>query len=319
MTDYQQQVIDGSMLGDGCIKETKTSANFTKSQSSTDKEGKPKLDYVIWHAGVLEPHTRSIRPYKSYRFKKWHFGHVLTTHVNPTWMDLAHRWYLHKDGAPVLRKNKRIKVVPNDIRLTPVSLCIWFMDDGSNELDARRIKIATDGFTTEEVSFLTERLRTDLQIDSLWRLNKKGHPQIFIKSESYQGFIETIKPHVCWNAMAYKLNYRDRQYTPRGESHWGSKLTEQDAKDIISLRKDGWLVADLSNRFGVSETSISLITRGLEWSHLGGNMDHIKKPRISKQTKSTVRDMQRRGYTQKDIATKIGINQASVSRILKNS
>ena len=60
-----------------------------------------------------------------------------------------------------------------------------------------------------------------------------------------------------------------------GEENPGSKLTEQDVLGIWELRRKGFIMKDIADKYDVSLSNISLIIRGKTWQHLkvGGAND----------------------------------------------
>lgn len=68
------------------------------------------------------------------------------------------------------------KVVPSDIQdllVDPISLAVWYLDDGSKRGDCEACRLATQGLTLEEKMALVEWLRanfgTEAKID-VWSL-----------------------------------------------------------------------------------------------------------------------------------------------------
>lgn len=53
-----------------------------------------------------------------------------------------------------------------------------------------------------------------------------------------------------------------------GESNARSKITEDDVRLIRHLREEGKTLAWIGNRLGLSEASISLISRRKSWTHV---------------------------------------------------
>ncbi len=66
-------------------------------------------------------------------------------------------------------------------------------------------------------------------------------------------------------------NYRDRDahgHTARGEHGGQAKLTEEQAKEALALRRAGVGLRVIGERFGVSESCIHLLSKGRNWKHL---------------------------------------------------
>ena len=214
---------------------------------------------------------------------------------------------------------ERRKIVPTDIKLTPLALCLWHMDDGSNNQTDANIELNTQSFTVDEVEFLIERLKKDLGIDSHKKTGgKEGQYKIYIGRGSYFDFIEMIKPHVEWDCFRYKIDTSGYNKQPhRGETHSGSILTENNVREIFRLRDEGMLQKDIAEKMGVS--NISAVLSGEQWSHLGLSRPKIKKPRLSKEVKQQITDLQTQGCSQNQIVERLNINQSTVSRVLRGA
>lgn len=108
-----------------------------------------------------------------------------------------------KDG------NKNIKIVPEDsiIRLTPVSLAYWIMDDGSFNKSKGYLILCTDSYCKEDVLYLISILKTKFNISSalfMIKNNKKIYYRIRINKSSMPSLIELVKPYFI-SSMLYKL------------------------------------------------------------------------------------------------------------------
>ena len=320
-TEKQQQIIDGSLLGDASIWTNYTSVNkkFTKGQSKSDWVGEDKESYMDWHMKMFYPFSSSVKPssFIGVGGKTYH-KYTFTTHMDEVWEKVDVKWY-RKDLIDDLRYT-RTKIVPTDIKLTPLALCVWHMDDGSNNQTDANIELNTQSFTVEEVEFLIERLKQDLGIDSHKKTGgkKEGQYKIYVGRGSYFDFIEMIKPHVEWDCFKYKLDTSGYTKQPhRGELHSGSILTELDVREIFTCRNNGMKQKDIAKKMGVS--NISAILSGEQWSHLGLSMPKVKKPRLSKEVKQQIADLQTQGCSQNQIAERLNINQSTVSRVLRGA
>lgn len=330
LTNFQMEIVNGSLLGDASISGVRNKNwnwKFTKGQSVSDHIGCDKQTYMNWHMKQLTPYSTklskrsvfvkivntpngisneiSLEPYEKYEF---------TTHCHPCWTKLAKKWYLWENDKPVIKNGRTIKIVPNDLVLTPLTLCVWFMDDGSLDTKNGNATLCTHGFTWEECEFLVKRLNIDLGIVSWVRNESRGYPIIFIGVESFKSVVDLIKPYVAWDCFQYKLDSNYQKIHQSGEYHSQSKITEKDAKSIIGLRKAGISVKDIAKKFNLTSGAISQITSGARWSHLNETCDIKKKPRVTKEQKQKIINLCH--LEQKDIANLVGVNQSTVSRIL---
>jgi hypothetical protein len=105
----------------------------------------------------------------------------------------------------------RRKIVPGDIDtvLTPLSLAVWFMDDGG--ADYAGLDLQTHSFGLEEVEHLVVTLAARFGIRATTRANK-GRWIIYIPASSVGSLRSLIEPHVL-PELRYKLVPR-RERTP---------------------------------------------------------------------------------------------------------
>jgi len=105
-------------------------------------------------------------------------------------------------------ENKLVKTIPYEIEkyLTPLSLAIWFMDDGSNL--GKGAKIVTNCFTYKELQFLCEIIfkKYNLIVTLQSGGKNKGY-SLYINSKSMPLFSKIVKPY-----MLPSLNYKLGDY-----------------------------------------------------------------------------------------------------------
>lgn len=142
LNDEMLQIIDGSMLGDGCLYLHKhcTNALFayaSKSYQHVEYVTKPFMEYS-YNEGIKEVVVHDLRTNKDYK------RYTFRTVVSETLTDQYNRWY--KNG---------VKHIPDDLVLTPLTCLIWYIGDGclsgSNKTTSQEIKFATDCFEKDEL------------------------------------------------------------------------------------------------------------------------------------------------------------------------
>lgn len=324
----QTEIINGSLLGDGMIWTNFVDPlmRFQTSQSKFDKEKQDKKQYIMWFVSELLELGCSVR-FKSKKGTgvcntgKIYHKYSFATKGCKFWRDVEKEWYLRDSNGNYIKdhKNWRIKIVPRRIRLTPLSLCVWHMDDGyANPIDAN-IELNTQGFSEEDIEFLIERLDVDLGIKAS-KKDDQGKFKIFIGTKHYFSFIEIIRPHVQWDCFKYKLDVDTYCKIPQvGENHSQSKLTKKEFRKIFALSESGLMQKDIAEKIETSKTNISLILSGRNWNHLGlGEPPKPPKPKPRVKQKELIIQLRNEGLLQKEIAAKIGCNQSTVSRILRN-
>ena len=202
ISEIQQDVILGSMLGDGFVTQGQHGhARFEKKQCAKHQE------YLYWHAEVLNHYSKSIAYFRSGKpihdnknkiigmtTEKLCDGYRLRTVNHPYFSELRKQWYSLSD------KTKR---VPRSLKLTPRMLAIWLADDGSNHKQHRECYLHTQSFCKDDQCFLIEQLKSLNIAASLARDGNKL-PILRISSNSYVAMIQMIQPYFLWDCMGRK-------------------------------------------------------------------------------------------------------------------
>lgn len=182
------KILIGSILGDGSLSplsKRKQTSRIDISQHNS------KLPYLLW---LYEKLSKGIRLNPVFQKKGYNL----------------HRFCSKSDkGLGVLRNlfyaNSGKKIIPfniQEILCDPISLAVWYMDDGT--LDKRNkyhfnSMIASYCFSFEECEVLKKTLQKNFKINaSVTKCNMRGkiYPRIYIKSESMENFIEIIRPFI---------------------------------------------------------------------------------------------------------------------------
>ena len=195
LTDEQKSILIGSLLGDGCLPKTKGSNSYFVFSQDRKQAG-----YVRWLANKfkywLTPKGVTFYTWRTSRIgNKVYVQHVVTfeTIRHPVFTELRNWFYLDTGK----------KIVPFKIEesLTPLSIAVWFMDNGSQR------KISTYNFTFFEVEILQSILKTKFDVDSeilKFKLNGKVFPELHILS--HERFFHLIAPVVMKiPSMIYKI------------------------------------------------------------------------------------------------------------------
>ncbi len=181
LSEFQQQLILGCVLGDGYMRK-KTHAHLQITHSSKQK------DYVDWKYQVLKDLV--ITPPKIYKGNGNRVGYRFFTKSLPELTSIYKRFYSNK-----------VKKVPRDILLEPLTLAVWYMDDGSKSY--KSCYFNTQEFDLESQNNLVESLAR-LKIEA--GLNKdKQYFRIRVLTSSTPHLMNMIKPYVV-KSMRYKLS-----------------------------------------------------------------------------------------------------------------
>ena len=186
LTQLQQSIITGSLLGDGYLRivPNRKNALLEVNHSFAQKE------YVDWKYEMLRSICRSEPKMRAGNGNR--IAYRFNTRQHPKLTELYGIFY----------RNGR-KIIPNNIRLNPIMLAVWFMDDGSKCRESD-VYINTQQFSREDQEKCIQLL-AQLNVES--SLNKdKEYSRVRIKKSSISTLNQLIQQNVI-PSMKYKLSY----------------------------------------------------------------------------------------------------------------
>ena len=192
LTQRQRQIVIGKLLGDGHLESQNNGRTYRLKVEHSLKQ----KEYVDWFYEEFKEWILS-RPKKKEQIVngKLYYKYWVNTLSCGSFRFYAQQFY---------RGEK--KVVPKLIHrwLTPLSLAVWFMDDGSVKSKNHRARIInTQGFGKKEVLRLMKVLNDKFGLQCKLRKQKEGY-QIMILAESADEFAKIIKSHLH-SSMKYKI------------------------------------------------------------------------------------------------------------------
>ena len=180
LSDVQQQLILGCVLGDGYMRK-KVNAHLQITHSVKQK------DYVDWKYRMLK--NIIVSAPKTYSGNEGRIGYRFFTKSIPELTEIYQKFY----------QNKK-KVVPDVLHLTPLTLAVWYMDDGSKSY--RSCYFNSQMFDMISQQNLLDSLK---QLGINAALNKdKTYKRIRISTFSTPLLMNMIKPHMI-KSMRYKI------------------------------------------------------------------------------------------------------------------
>lgn len=223
----QLSIITGSLLGDGHLtRQQYGNSAFTKNQCVAHNE------YLKWHSHQFGSLSCPIKTYSTTLKGKIYYRNTFRVKSHPFFSGLRQKWYPNGE-----------KIVPHDLILDPLALAIWYFDDGSNVISARRISLATYCFSKSDVQFLSDLLLNNFGIKCY--INKKN--VLVVRTESYKSMIKVVHPYMLWDCFKHKLAYRDSLASPS---------CKKDISKVISMYRSGESVVSISKQLKVSKGSI---------------------------------------------------------------
>lgn len=184
LTQLQKSLIIGCILGDGYLRRMPKRKNaFLEVNHSLKAK-----EYVDWKYSVLKNICRSA-PQKR-KIDSQRLAYRFFTIAHPEITRLYEKFY--REGR---------KVIPSEIKLDPVILAVWYMDDGS-KTKKKDVYLNSQQFSFKDQRRLLHLLRL---IGIRARINKdKKYFRIRIYKESIPRFISLIKPFII-PSMRYKI------------------------------------------------------------------------------------------------------------------
>ena len=131
------------------------------------------------------------------RTNKTYKGISLITRASSVFTEYYYLWY--KDGK---------KIVPN-IKLNPMVILIWFLDDGNvyiNKYGKLQFKLSTDGFEEKYVYYLVDKLME--RYGTKFSINRSGKGYIITSyGDAIDGLIKEID-NIFIGCMERKAKWR---------------------------------------------------------------------------------------------------------------
>jgi len=184
LTQEQKSLIVGTILGDGYLRIIPRRKNaFLEVNHSANQK-----DYVDWKYSVLQSIVKSGPKLRNGNGNRVACRFYTRCHQEIT--DLFRIFY--KDGK---------KIIPDDLKINPFGLAVWYMDDGSRS--GGSVYLNTQQFLIEDQNKLQKLLLNQFNIIS--SLNKdKEYMRIRVRTADAKKFCDIIREFIP-QSMQYKL------------------------------------------------------------------------------------------------------------------
>ncbi|MGH2790716.1 MAG: intein-containing recombinase RecA, partial [Actinomycetota bacterium] len=198
LSEFQFEVVRGSLMGDGALSKTRRSDEIAAGIRFRMGHGPEQADYLEWKASLFAnvPMSRTV------------------DEKGAVFADLTPLVELADLRKEIYTEGKRKEFSWDYLkRLTPLSLAVWYMDDG--HLDVRddastsaRIQICVQAMTPDTRVRLVEHLRDTWDLDV--RLSKVRGKEIIVFSKlAAEEFQSVVAPYIH-PSMEHKLLPRFR-------------------------------------------------------------------------------------------------------------
>ncbi|MBI5220689.1 MAG: hypothetical protein HY978_02555 [Candidatus Liptonbacteria bacterium] len=214
LSDQVRAIILGTLLGDGSLKVQNEYANANLQVRHSEKQ----KAYLLWKAEKLSEiaGNTSIGVQKADGYsmeKKWRF--------------VSRRLPVLTELHCLTHKNNKLRIRRKWLnQMTPLSLAVWWCDDGSLiGYGGRKGVFCTDGFDKPSVEILARYLAVVWHIRTIvapiyreYHGERREYWRIWIRSqEELKKFLRIVIPHLPVSAMIPKvmLLYKDSQFQQR--------------------------------------------------------------------------------------------------------
>lgn len=191
LTQRQQDIIIGTILGDGYLE---TKGDITRLQL---KQSVEKKEYVLWLYGELKNLCKS-EPKQRVDNNQWY----VNTRYFPELTSLKRIFY--RNGIKIIPKNINL-LLPN-----PLSLAVWFMDDGTLDWrvkDHYAYRLTTNCFSVEDNERLVAALKKNFNVHATTQttlIRGKRYPRIHIGAKGRNEFKKLVEPFML-SCFRHKL------------------------------------------------------------------------------------------------------------------
>lgn len=195
LTNLQEEVLVGSLLGDGCLYRRKeTHLPYFVIQRTLGDKG-----YLEWQKNIFGDFVCSYREGKTFdkRTSNYYKWCKFTTHRNDLFVEHYNFWYANGE-----------KKVPSEIELSPMILAVWFMDDGCvrwSTPNRIQLKLATHGFSYECVNLL--RCKLEFETGERFTISfDNDRPVLYTADAGARAFAKCVSPCIP-NCMLRKMTW----------------------------------------------------------------------------------------------------------------
>ena len=186
-----EAIVVGTILGDGCLERN------GKNVRLRIDHGVHQQAWVEWkHSELQELHPGSPRLVKRIdgRTYQEHVNYRFNTCSTPLLNEYFDMFYV--------KSEKRIPSFIGDL-LSPLTLGVWYQDDGGRRCDCASGYLNTNAYRVEDVELLKLSLLARFGISSRTHF-AAGKPRIYIPSREFPAFCDIIRSDVI-DEMTYKL------------------------------------------------------------------------------------------------------------------
>ena len=145
LTDIQKDVLNGALLGDGALIVHKRGSRPYFQYASKSLE---HVNFIFnYLKNLCNYDTIKLATHFDTRTNKEYSHYYFRTKCLPELIPLHQQWY---------QSSTKKHRVPPDLRLSPMTLLVWYIGDGSNNITSRSqtLKLSTDSFDLNDIDLI---------------------------------------------------------------------------------------------------------------------------------------------------------------------
>tara|TARA_B100000315_G_C14407152_1_gene509270 strand:- start:241 stop:837 length:597 start_codon:yes stop_codon:yes gene_type:complete len=191
-TQTQRDIIVGTVLGDATLERNGKNVRMKTAHCIKQKE------YVKWKYNYLKHICSSLPRVFDVFDKRTQKIRQQISFSTKTMAELnVYRELFYKD---------KIKIIPDNITemlTSPLSLAVWYMDDGHKRTDCNALRLHTNSYSFEEQMKLKKCLSKNFDIDV--NIHKAAkHFVLYVPSREGNKFCSIVKPYII-PSLQYKI------------------------------------------------------------------------------------------------------------------
>lgn len=233
----QEQILTGLLLGDGNYSKCQRCIEFSHTE---DKE--EYIDWILKSLGRVGGNKQKVRI-------SGYGSRILPARTISC-------FEIEKFTSLFFKDDK--KYIPKELLLSPISLAVIYMDDGSlqkNKNCKERGTIAFNDYDEESVDNFLKALKTQLNIEGV-KFYSKGW-NVRINTRDFEKMQMLISPYIC-QCMKYKISEK-YQNTPNITPYMNENLYVPVEQEILEIEK----INKLQKKYDITTSTHNYFANGI--------------------------------------------------------
>jgi hypothetical protein len=195
-TQRQKEIVFGTLLGDGYLRPTNgNSQNCSYALSCC--HGEKQLEYLKWKFSEFADFVTT----KDFRSDNREFHGNAPTYQFST---VSHPFLKEAHDICYWNNGKKDISLQWLEQLTPLSIAVWYMDDGSLNKRYHTIVLCTNSFSLAGQQLAIDYLKDRFDISAVLEPRRNQQTVIRINASQSRKFMDLVGPHIP-SCMSYKL------------------------------------------------------------------------------------------------------------------